>query len=302
MKNQKVLGIISMALVALFWGASFLSIKTIGTTIGPFTLATARFGIATIAFVIVYLVISKINGKFEVIAKEDLWKVVRNALIGIAIYYPLSMYAINLIPAAAGSVLSAIQPIIMIIFEAIFLKVAITKKNILAVIISVLGALLVVGKIDTGEGGSLFGYILMFACTCMWCGYTVLQKSLNEKYSPVTINIYQFAIGTLVMSPSFFLEKNDWAAMTGVQWFNLIYLGAICSGLCFVLYNIAIPRIGATTSSLFLNAGPIITTVLGIILFNKYPTLITAIGVVLTVVGVTIATVKGKNSKEVNEK
>ena len=50
MKNQKVFGIIAMALVALFWGLSFYSIQVIGTTIGPFTLATARFAIAAIAF------------------------------------------------------------------------------------------------------------------------------------------------------------------------------------------------------------------------------------------------------------
>ena len=293
MKNQKILGIISMALVAIFWGLSFYSIQEIGTTIGPFTLATARFGIATIAFAII-LFIQKLITKQDIkIAKEDRMKVVINALIGIAIYYPLSMYAINLIPASAGSVLSAIQPIIIIILEAIVIKVAITKKNAIAVALSVIGALLTVGVIN-GEGGSLMGYVLMFASTCMWCGYTVLQQPLNEKYSTITLNVYQFAIGTLVMSPSFFLENNNWAAMTGVQWGNLVYLALVCSGLCFALYNFALPRIGATTSSLFLNAGPIITTVLGIVLYGTYPTLINGLGVVLTVVGVTLATVDFK--------
>lgn len=294
--NQKVFGIVAMALVALFWGLSFYSIQVVGTTIGPFTLATARFGIATIAFLIVYFIIGKKSGHFEKIEKQDMVKVVVNALIGIAIYFPLSMYAINLIPAAAGSVLSAIQPIIMIVFEAIFLHIAITKKNLLAVLISVIGALLVVGKIEAG--GSIIGYVLMFACTCMWCGYTVLQKPLIEKYSSVTINVYQFAIGTIVMSPSFFLENNQWAAMTGIQWFNLVYLGSVCSGLCFVLYNYAIPRIGATTSSLFLNAGPIITTVLGIVLYGTFPTALNAFGVILTVIGVTIVTVKFKKTDD----
>lgn len=289
MKNQKILGIISMALVALFWGLSFYSIQEIGTTIGPFTLATARFGIATLAFIVI-LFASKQDKK---IAKEDRKKVFINALIGIAIYYPLSMYAINLIPASAGSVLSAIQPIIIIILEAVVIKVAITKKNAIAVILSVVGALLTVGVID-GQGGSFVGYILMFASTCMWCGYTVLQQPLNEKYSPITLNVYQFAIGTLVMSPSFFLENNNWAAMTGIQWFNLVYLALVCSGLCFVLYNFALPRIGATTSSLFLNAGPIITAVLGVVLYGTYPTLTNGIGILLTVVGVTLATVDFK--------
>ncbi|WP_053983644.1 DMT family transporter [Niameybacter massiliensis] len=289
MKNQKILGIISMALVALFWGLSFYSIQEIGTTIGPFTLATARFGIATLAFIVI-LFASKQDKK---IAKEDRKKVFINALIGIAIYYPLSMYAINLIPASAGSVLSAIQPIIIIILEAVVIKVAITKKNAIAVILSVVGALLTVGVID-GQGGSFVGYILMFISTCMWCGYTVLQQPLNEKYSPITLNVYQFAIGTLVMSPSFFLENNNWSAMTGVQWFNLVYLALVCSGLCFVLYNFALPRIGATTSSLFLNAGPIITAVLGVVLYGTYPTLTNGIGILLTVVGVTLATVDFK--------
>lgn len=289
MKNQKILGIISMALVALFWGLSFYSIQEIGTTIGPFTLATARFGIATLAFIVI-LFVSKQDKK---IAKEDRKKVFINALIGIAIYYPLSMYAINLIPASAGSVLSAIQPIIIIILEAVVIKVAITKKNAIAVILSVVGALLTVGVID-GQGGSFVGYILMFISTCMWCGYTVLQQPLNEKYSPITLNVYQFAIGTLVMSPSFFLENNNWAAMTGIQWFNLVYLALVCSGLCFVLYNFALPRIGATTSSLFLNAGPIITAVLGVVLYGTYPTLTNGLGILLTVVGVTLATVDFK--------
>ena len=292
MNNQKIPGMLAMAAVAIFWGLSFYSIQEIGTTIGPFTLATARFGIAAIAFLVIMFV-TKQPTKIE---KEDYKKLVINALIGIAIYFPLSMYAINLIPAAAGSVLSAIQPVIMIVLEAAILGIAITRKNALAVALSVVGALLTVGVI-TGDG-SMFGYILMFSCTCMWCGYTVLQRPLNEKYSPITLNVYQFIIGTLIMSPSFFLENNDWAAMTSVQWFNLFYLGIMCSGLCFVLYNFAQPRIGATTSSLFLNAGPIITTVLGVMIYSTYPTLINGLGVILTVVGVSIATIDFKKKPE----
>ena len=208
------------------------------------------------------------------------------------------MYAINLIPAAAGSVLSAIQPIIMIVLEAVILGIAITRKNALAVALSVVGALLTVGVIDTSGSEGYFGYILMFLCTCMWCGYTVLQRPLNAKYSPITLNVYQFIIGTVIMSPCFFIEDNNWAAMTGVQWFNLIYLGIVCSGLCFVLYNFSLPRIGATTSSLFLNAGPIITAILGVAIYGAFPTLINGIGIVMTVVGVTLATVDFKMSDE----
>ncbi|USE36191.1 DMT family transporter [Endozoicomonas sp. SCSIO W0465] len=292
MGNQKGMGMIAMAAVAVFWGLSFYSIQAVGTIIGPFTLATARFCIAAVAFLIIML-LTKQDTKIE---RSDIKKVVINALIGIAIYFPLSMYAINLIPAAASSVLSAIQPIIMIILEAVILGVAITRKNSLAVALSVIGALLTVGVIE-GEGSGYFGYVLMFLCTCMWCGYTVLQRPLNEKYSPITLNVYQFIIGTVIMSPSFFIENNDWAAMTSVQWFNLVYLGSICSGLCFVLYNFAIPRVGATTSSLFLNAGPIITAALGVFIYGKYPTMLTGVGIVLTVIGVTLATVDFKKTE-----
>ena len=301
MKNNKMLGVIAMIFVALFWGLSFFSIQVVGTTIGAFTLSTARFAIAAVAFTSYYVLMGLKRGQFEKIEKRDMKRIVINALIGIAIYYPASMWAINLIPASAGSVLSAIQPILMIILEAIIIKIAITKKNALAVVISVVGALLVVGKINLSGDSSFIGYIVMFLCTCLWCLYTVLQRPLIAKYSSITINVYQFIIGTVVMSPSFFLEKNDWAAMTGIQWFNLIYLGVVCSGMCFVLYNFAIPRIGATTSSLFLNAGPIITTTLGIVLFNQYPTVLTAVGVLFTVSGVTLATVDFKKKAVVSE-
>ncbi|MRI34429.1 hypothetical protein EOPP23_15680 [Endozoicomonas sp. OPT23] len=294
MQNQKGLGMLAMGAVAVFWGLSFYSIKEVGTTIGPFTLATARFAIASLAFLII-MFLTKQDTKID---REDYKKIVINALIGIAIYYPLSMYAINLIPAAAGSVLSAIQPIIMIVLEAVVLGIAITRKNAFAVALSVVGALLTVGVINTEGGEGIFGYVLMFLCTCMWCGYTVLQRPLNEKYSPITLNVYQFIIGTVIMSPSFFLENNNWSTMTGVQWFNLVYLGIVCSGLCFVLYNFSLPRIGATTSSLFLNAGPIITAILGVIIYGQFPTLINGVGIVMTVVGVTIATVDFKKTEE----
>ena len=293
MQDQKGVGMLAMAAVAIFWGLSFHSIKEIGTTIGPFTLATARFAIASVAFLAI-MFITKQDTKID---KADIKKVVINAMIGIAIYFPLSMYAINLIPAAAGSVLSAIQPIIMIVLEAVILGIAITRKNAFAVVLSVVGALLTVGVINTDGGEGMFGYILMFLCTCMWCGYTVLQRPLNEKYSPITLNVYQFIIGTVIMSPSFFLENNNWAAMTNVQWFNLFYLGIVCSGLCFVMYNFSLPRIGATTSSLFLNAGPIITAILGVIIYGQFPTIINGVGIVMTVVGVTIATVDFKKEE-----
>ncbi|MGI9276588.1 MAG: EamA family transporter [Endozoicomonas sp.] len=80
--------------------------------------------------------------------------------------------------------------------------------------------------------------------------------------------------------------------------FDLFYLGTTCSGLCFVLYNCAQSRIGATTGSLFLNVGSIINTVPGIMIYSTYPTLTNGLGVILTVIGVSIATIDFKKSDE----
>ena len=68
----------AMAAVAIFWGLSFYSIKEVGKTIGPFTLATSRFAIASVVFLAI-MFITKQDTKIE---RADMKKVVINALIG----------------------------------------------------------------------------------------------------------------------------------------------------------------------------------------------------------------------------
>ena len=294
MKDKK-LGILAMTAVCIFWGAAFLSIKVVGTTLGPVTFSFLRFSIAGIIFAFIY----KVQCGGEKIAKEDYKKLVFNAIIGIPVYFTLQNIAIPMIPATDSSVISAMQPIIMLIAEALFLSVAITRKKAVAVALCVVGAVITVGQISLG--GSMLGYVLMLVATCLWVAYSILQQPLNKKYNAVTINFYQFIVGAIIMSPAIFIENNVWSEMTFMKWANVAYLGIFCSGVCFVLYNFAIERIGATISSLFLNAGPIITMVLSFFLL-KEPILINQlIGAVLVISGVTLATVNFKKKKEKND-
>ena len=75
---------------------------------------------------------------------------------------------------------------------------------------------------------------------------------------------------------------------------NILYLGAISSGLAFILWQQGIERIGSIKASNYIYLVPLLTAIAGVIILNEKMSIKMIIGAILILIGLYIAQKKVK--------
>ncbi len=73
---------------------------------------------------------------------------------------------------------------------------------------------------------------------------------------------------------------------------NLLFLGFIASGVCFLTWNKAIKILGAVKSGVYIYLIPVVTVILSSIILNEPVSMLLIIGIVLTLSGLIVSELK----------
>lgn len=284
--KKSIFIIFGMSLTAIFWGISFYSIKIVTPLISSQVLIFWRFTIATIMLGIAWLV----KEEKEKIKRQDLKRICINGILGGPIYFLISNIAIMKLPMMDLSVVSAMQPILMVIMESLIIGTVFSGKQSFTIAIGVIGGIICIDNIIIHE--ALEGYSLQFIATIIWAIYCIMQKPLTDKYKTTTIMFYQFSISSLFTIPFIINDPTLFVGLPSREGLHLWYLGACCIGIGYSINTYALKYITPTLLSVFLNIGTIVNLVatyflLGIA-FNKSQilgSLLVVLSVIFTIRG-----------------
>jgi drug/metabolite transporter (DMT)-like permease len=271
-KNNILIGVSLAVLATLIWSGNFIVARGVYKQIPPVSLAFYRWLTASV-------IISPFAYKYF----KNEWPVVKKSwqyffwisLTGIALFntfvYIGGHYtsAINL--ALIGTTSS---PIMSVILARIFLKESIGWLKIIGIAICIVGILfllskgnfqnLVYFKFTKGDAWVLLA-ALNFAI------YNTLVRKKPAAVSRVNFLFVVFAFGTALLFP-FYLGEISYSAP--VQWnmdllFVILYLGAGASVICFLIWNIAIHKLGSGPTALFGNLIPIFSSLEAVIILHE---------------------------------
>jgi len=299
MKKQNVFSIISIILTVIIWGLSFLSIKVAIEVIPPMTLGFVRFVIASI-FLFVVIKIKEPNTKLN---KKDLPLMAVAGFIGVTIYFFFENNGVKILPASTASIVIATIPIFTFVAEAIVYKTSLTKLKILSLILSFIGVLFIVDLNfkEFNFFSSIKGYLFMLGAVFSWVTYSLVTKPLFGKYSQLAIVYYQSIFGTILFFPFTLFESTNISMINTSIILNVVYLGVFCSAIGYYTYVYAMDHLGVSTSSLYLNALPLVTVIASYFILNEKIVLTQIIGGILIVLSVYIVGYDDKKAEEKNQ-
>jgi len=156
-----------------------------------------------------------------------------------------------------------------LLFRVIFCRERISLIRWFAVALSLVGAYFVIVT-DSGEGsGTLAGNLLMVcACLC-WTGYILTTPRLMESCSSMRVSSWQAVAAMITLAPFAFAERSQWVPVSPLAWACIFLLAAVCSALCYVLYNEAIRSVDTLTVSLTINLNPVAACIGGALLLGE---------------------------------
>lgn len=273
-----------MGFAVLFWGASFVFIKIVYRYVGPITMIFSRLVIATIILMSVYL----LNKKREIVDKKDYLTFFLMGFTEPFLYFIGEGYGMQYVSSTHASVIIATIPVFAMLSAVFFYKEKISRLNMLGVVISFSGIVIMIGRTIFQQEGSVFGILLMFFAVIAAVANSLIIFRLGNKYSSLTIITMQNLVGAVLFLPMFFLlEFNsvDVNILNSEFWVSILFLAIFPSVLSFLLYISTLKKIGITKTSAFSNAIPIITGIISFFLLGNRFSPREVIGIIVVITG-----------------
>jgi drug/metabolite transporter (DMT)-like permease len=294
LKGQ-IWGAICLSLAASIWGGMYVVSKYVLDYIPPFTLLWLRY---VIAFVVLALVL--IVWKREPFPRSG-WRFF--FLIGFTGYF-LSVGAqfvgTKLSDAHTGAVVTSAAPAFIVLFARILLKEPLTWRKLVALLLSTLGVILVIGWTPRTDNSFLGGLFLLGAALT-WGLLSVFAKQASAYHSTLVNTTYALFLAIVFTTPVMGWEQfsGGWeaAADAPLLWWGVLYLGVISTAGAFFLWNKGMELMEAGAGSLFFFFQPLVGTFLGWLLLDEQLGVNFFIGGTLICLGVLIVTRQSRSSR-----
>jgi drug/metabolite transporter (DMT)-like permease len=131
------------------------------------------------------------------------------------------------------------------------------------------------------DAGYLIGIGLTFVAAIL-AGASMLMSRRISRERPFAVVLIQCVVGVVMLAPF-----ADYAAVAqpGPHWFWLAGLGLVHSGICYVLFYSAYPRLPVVTIAVLAFVYPVIALLLDFVLYGQTLGSLQSVGVALIVLG-----------------
>ncbi|CUH96556.1 putative membrane protein [Propionispora sp. 2/2-37] len=293
-KNEILIANVVMSIVALFWGVSFISIKIAVSEIPPVTMALLRF---TMASLLLWVAMRRLEPDAS-LARSDIPRMVLGGIFGITLYFYFENMGVRLSTAANASLIVALVPIITIGLDVLVFRSRISAVKLCGVFIGIAGSYLSVtanGELDFNST-NFQGNLLIVGAMLSWAVYTLLNKSLQGRYSGVVLTTYQTFFGTLCLIPLSLTEYKDWQPFSLLALCHVVFLAVFCSVICYVLYIYVLKRLDVAITTLYLNVIPVVGVVSGYLVLGERVFPSQLVGGLLTLLAILLANLEQRKT------
>nr|WP_315440454.1 DMT family transporter [uncultured Prevotella sp.] len=286
--NQKLLWHLLAVGVVAVWGTTFVNTKILyNSGLTPSEIFFLRF---LIAYVAIWFISPR---KLFANSWRDEGLMLLLGITGGSLFFVAENSAVALTYVNNVSFITSTSPLVTVILGIVFVKsIKATWTLIVGSLIALVGVGLVIFNGSFILHLNPWGDLLALLTAVCWAVYTLLMKSVSERYSAVFITRKLFFYGLLTVLPMFLIDP--WTVslatlLTPKVAFNLLLLGLVASFLCFALWTVVIERLGVMTASNYQYLNPITTVVASAIWLSEPMTAIAYIGSALILIGVIVS-------------
>jgi drug/metabolite transporter (DMT)-like permease len=281
-------------MTAVFWGGTFIAGRHIAQGVGPFSAAFLRF---TVASMLLVLLVLRAEGRLPSVQKGQIIPLILLGMTGVFSYNVFFFKGLKLIQAGRASVIIANNPIVIALFAALIFKEKLTVLKVMGIVLSVIGAIIVVSKGHVAElfrGGLGWGEIFILCCVASWACYSLIGKVVMARLSPLVAVAYSSAVGAGALFVPAWAEGlfADISSYTILDWLGIAYLGIFGTVIGFVWYYEGIKAIGPTRAGQFINFVPMSAIVLAFFILGEAITVSLLVGTAFVITGVYVTNAK----------
>lgn len=248
---------LKLALTAVFWGGTFVAGRLLAGQMGPFAAGFLRFALATAC--LLALARSR-EGWLPRLDRREWPGVLLLGATGVFAYNALFFTGLATVTAGRAAVIVAANPIVIALGAALFFGERLTRRKAAGVILSVTGAVWVIGRgapLALLAQGLAPGDAAILGCVASWATYTLLGKKVMARISPLAAVTWSSLAGALMLLPAALAEGLAPLSYPVSAWAALAYLGVFGTVLGFTWFYEGIRAVGPSRAGVFINLVPV---------------------------------------------
>ena len=273
--------------LSFMWSISFVFYRIGVPEFGSLAFASLRVIFAGLTMIIFLIVSPKDRAGIK-----ERWKILTIVgLFSAAIPFILFSFSAQTVNAGVLAVLNAAVPMMSGFIASTFFNEKLAKKQIVGLIIGVIGVVILMSESLFSESGSQdlssnllpMGYALLGAV-----GYAVganITRNYLEDISPVAITAGSLIIASLVMLPIAVYNFPYGASISVKAWVSVICIGVFSTAIALVFMNQLIKSIGPMRATSITLVIPIFAIILGYLLLGEALDIGAIIGSMVILVG-----------------
>lgn len=295
------LAVIALIASMVIWSLSGIAIKQALEVFPPLTMIILRFTPSVFLMLLVGLICRKSDlFRLQRVQWRDLPLFALAGFCQPFLYYLLETFSYDALnsPTIAEALLST-SPLMSPLFAVILLRERVTRNNILGIIISTAGMLLLILAGSRNFAiGSYWGIPLAFAAVSAAVMDSVVMRKIPARYTPLTIIFYAQTISLLFFYPLWMIREGA-GALQAVDWTQLAdistplsaavisvrYLTVFSSVIAFILFCYALRIVGVTEANAFNNIRPAFTALWMFLFFGEHLPAGKWLGILLVIFG-----------------
>lgn len=284
--------------LSLIWGTSFLFIKVLISSMAPEAAVFGRCFFGAFVLFIIYLFTKQKNP-----LKKLPWvHILFVALTNNVLPWLLICSSETKLSSSLASILNATTPIWTLIIGFIFFSSQLKKVQWLGILVGFIGIFILSDfKIGAVHSGNFLGIILMSGATiCYGVGAQLSKKHLSN-LSVAETSFFTLLVSAIISFIIMLITAPE--SLPVFIHFNIIMplvgLGALGSGVAYILYYFLVKEGSAEFASLVTYLVPVSAIIWGAILLKENINILMIIGLSVIFAGVYISSLKSKRKTSV---
>ncbi len=289
---------IFLILATLFWSGNFIVGKAASFfDIPPFTLNFYRWTFAWL--ILAPFTLKEIFNKKKYIL-DNIKLILVLGITSITIFNSIVYYSLNFTQVISGVLMISTIPVMIIFFCWVFRIEKTNIYQIIGVILSLLGVVVILTKADLSKllnlnfnKGDLWMVVAMFS----WAMYSALLRKKKFELSQISLLQVIISSGLILLLPAYLIEMSlGYRASINLPFILTLSYVVIFPGLAsFIFWIKGIAIIGSNRSGIFLHLMPIFSTTLAILIFKEKFMLFHLIGASFIIAGIILSSRRKSN-------
>ncbi|HPR32742.1 MAG TPA: DMT family transporter [Prolixibacteraceae bacterium] len=276
---------------------SFVWFKIANISYGPLTIVFFRL----LASSLILWIVNRLTGRLVMPVKKDFRYLLLLAFFEPFLYFMGESYGLQYISPTVASVIIGTIPLFAPLAGFLFFREKISPRNLLGILLSFLGVILVIYEFGVGLTASPVGVLLQFSAVFSAIGYTVVLHKISARMNNLSIILFQNILGSLYFAPFWLAFEYRGFVQTPFDPKAMLAIGELAvfaSTLAFIFFTYSVRHMGITRSNMFVNFIPVFTALFAWLILGDPLSAQKILGIVVVITGLFFAQMKFRKSYE----